>query len=174
MSRIKRVAWLVLAAVIVAALLRQRGMEIRSKVVQPERLVPSISQPPVNQQLPSAAEMLLEGYGDPAVPPIEDLRKVHRVIGGYFSVIKDASRFPIGGNEDLSAALKGANPNREIFLRPDHPVFGKDGLLVDRWGSRLVVHPEGWRQIELRSAGPDGVAFNEDDLLISPTGIRKR
>ena len=117
---------------------------------------------------PGASEPLLTGYGDAATPPLEDLRKLQRVAIGYFSVIKDAQRFPIGGNADLAAVLRGENANREVFIRPENPVFSKDGLLLDRWGSPLIVHPLAWRQLELRSAGPDGIPHNEDDILASP------
>lgn len=133
--------------------------------------------PPVKSEIkpappaaPTAAESLLDGYADPSTPPIEDLRKIHRVAMGYFSVIKDSSRFPIGGNEDLSAALRGENANREVFIPAGHPVFSKDGLLVDRWGSPVIFHPEAWRQLELRSAGPDRIPHNADDLILSPAG----
>lgn len=120
---------------------------------------------------PVPGDALLVGYGDPATPAIEDLRKIHRIVTGYFSVIKDSSRFPIGGDEDLAAALRGENPNREVFVKPDHPVFSSSGLLIDRWGSPLIVHPEAWRQLELRSAGPDRVPYNEDDLVLAPNGL---
>ncbi len=122
------------------------------------------------RQTATASEGLLTGYGDPATPPIEDLRKIQHVAVGYFSLIKDASHFPIGGNEDFSAALRGENPNRQIFIRADHPVFSRDGLLLDRWGSPLIVHPQAWRELELRSAGPDRIPYNGDDLILSPTG----
>jgi len=121
----------------------------------------------------TAAESLLAGYGDADTPPIEDLRKIHRVATGYFSVIKESSRFPIGGNEDLAAALRGENPNREVFVDPGNPVFAADGRLVDRWGSPLIVHPEAWRQLELRSAGPDRTPYNGDDLILAPSGISR-
>lgn len=134
--------------------------------------VPGISQPAVVVTKPTAGEMLLQGYGDGNSPPIEDLRKIHRVLGGYFSVIKDPFRFPIGGNADLAAALRGENPNREIFIPGNHPVFSREGLLVDRWNTPLIVHPEGWRQIELRSAGEDRVPYTSDDLVILPTGMQ--
>jgi hypothetical protein len=120
----------------------------------------------------TASEKLLEGYADPATPPVEDLKKIHRVITGYFSVVKDPGRFPIGGNADLAAALRGENANREVFVDGGHPVFSKDGLLIDRWGTPLVVHPEAWQQLELRSAGPDKVPFTADDLLLAPNGTR--
>ena len=123
---------------------------------------------------PVPGDALLADYADPASPPIEDLKKIHRVVTGYFSVIKNASRFPIGGNEDLAAALRGENPNREVFVKPGHPVFSKDGLLIDRWGSPLIVHPQAWKQLELRSAGPDRVPHNEDDLVLTPNGLTPR
>jgi hypothetical protein len=123
---------------------------------------------------PSASERLLEGYGDPASPPIEDLRKIHRVVTGYFSVVKDSSRNPIGGNPDLAAALRGQNPNHEVFVREGHPIFGKDGSIIDRWGSPIVVHPEQFRRLGLRSAGPDRSPYNADDLLLSPNGAQQQ
>ncbi len=132
---------------------------------------PAKSQVRAAPSTPTASESLLVGYGDAATPPIEDLRKIHRVVTGYFSLIKDAQRFPIGGNEDLSAALRGENPNREIFVRAGSPVFSRDGLLIDRWGSPLIIHPQAWRALELRSAGPDRVPYNADDLVLSPAGI---
>lgn len=133
---------------------------------------PSESQvtPPEATRSHTASEALLEGYGDPATPPIEDLRKIQRVATGYYSVVKDAQRFPIGGNADFAAALRGENPNREVFLPVGHRLFSADGLLLDRWGSPLIVHPQAWRQLELRSAGPDRIPHNADDLVLSPTG----
>ena len=134
---------------------------------------PVISQPELDIPTPpTAAEALLDGYGDAATPPIEDLRKVHRVAMGYFSIVKDPSRFPIGGNADLAAALRGENANREILVGKDHSIFTTDGLLKDRWGQPLIVHPEGWRRLELRSAGPDGIGYNEDDVVLSPSGMQ--
>ncbi|MCW1923482.1 hypothetical protein OKA05_13035 [Luteolibacter arcticus] len=123
---------------------------------------------------PTAAERLLEGYADPATPPIEDLRKIHRVAAGYFSVVKDASRFPIGGNADLSAALRGENSNREVLVPEGHRAFSKEGWLIDRWGTPLVVHPEGWKQLELRSAGPDKTPYTPDDLVLKPSGAASK
>lgn len=123
---------------------------------------------------PVPGDALLAGYGDPSTPPMEDMKKIHRVVTGYFSVIKDASRFPIGGNGDLAAALRGENPNREVFVKPGHRIFSQDGLLIDRWGSPLIVHPEAWKQLELRSAGPDRVPYNEDDLVIGSNGLPRR
>jgi hypothetical protein len=136
--------------------------------------VPSRSQLVPKPAAPTAGERLLDGYADPAAPPIEDLRKLHRVLTGYFSVIKDPSRNAIGGNADLAAALRGENPNRTVFVPSGHTIFSPDGLLLDRWKTPLIVHPEGWRRIELRSAGPDKTPYTGDDLILNPAGFREK
>ncbi len=145
--------------------IKRKAAAAAPRVVVKSRTAPT---PPPT---PTAGEMLLAGYGDPATPPIDDLRKIQHVATGYFSVIKDSVRFPIGGNEDFSAALRGENPNREVFVRAGNPVFSPAGLLIDRWGSPVIVHPEAWRQLELRSAGPDRIPYSDDDLILAPNGI---
>ena len=130
--------------------------------------------PPPQSSAPTAAESLLADYADPATEPIDDLRKLHRAVVSYFSVMKDSSKNPIGGNADLAAALRGENPNKEIFLPADHPIFSADGLLLDRWNTPLIVHPEAWRELELRSAGPDKTPYAADDLILLPNGQQTR
>lgn len=166
MRRLFSIAGLILVFVMVGML---AWVSNQLKGVKKSKLAQSQIQPS-RPQSPTVSEGLLTGYGDPALPPIEDLRKIQHVAVGYFSLVKDASHFPIGGNEDFSAALRGENPNSEIFLRADHPVFSRDGLLLDRWGSPLIVHPQAWRELELRSAGPDRIPYTADDLILSPTG----
>jgi hypothetical protein len=148
------------------------NLDVKPKRGSAQMVKSEVKPPPLDSATPS--ESLLTGYADPATPPVEDLRKIHRVGVGYFSLIKDPRRFPIGGNEDFSAALQGDNPNREVFVRRNHPVFSPAGLLIDRWGSPLIVHPEAWRQLELRSAGPDRIPYNGDDLILSPAGVSSK
>jgi hypothetical protein len=45
------------------------------------------------------------------------------------------------------------------------------GLLIDRWGSPLIVHHKAWRQLEPHSAGPDRIPHNGNDLVLSPAGV---
>ena len=149
------------------------GTPRNSQEAPKESTIPDQKTAPTSHS-PTPSERLLEGYADPSAPPIEDLKKVQRVVAGYFSVVKNSSRFPIGGNADLAAALRGENPNRETYVPEGHPVFSNDGLLVDRWGSPLVVHPEAWTQLELRSAGPDKIAYTSDDLVLKPTGTQSK
>lgn len=124
-----------------------------------------------NEPLPPLpGDTLLEAYASEGSTPIEDLRKINRLLAGYFSVIKDQTRYPIGGNADLAACLLGENANRMPFLRPDHPSLNPDRLLIDRWGTPLSIHPEAARELTLRSAGPDKTMFTDDDLILLPSG----
>ena len=171
MSAMKRLKWLgCLTGVIVllAYLFVGPGSWRGDAPAGPVSRPPAV--PPAAPPVPTAGEALLEDYGNPLTPPIEDLRKIHRVATGYYTIVKDSHRFPIGGNEDLSAALRGENANRMVFVRAGHRVFSPDGLLIDRWGSPVIVHPEAWRELELRSAGPDRIPYNADDLILSASG----
>lgn len=120
---------------------------------------------------PLPGDALLTDFGALDTAPIEDVRKLHNVVSGYYSVVKDVTRHPIGGNADLAACLLGENINREAFIRRDHPVLNDAQLLVDRWGTPFSIHPEAAREITIRSAGPDTEMFTEDDLIILPTGL---
>ncbi len=121
-------------------------------------------------ETPLPGEALLSDFGDPELAPIEDLKRIHRVVSGYFSIVKDTNRYPIGGNGDLADLLRGDNAYREAFIPDEHPVFGPEGLLIDRWGTPLFVHSLGARELELRSAGPDLEMFTADDLHLDPAG----
>jgi hypothetical protein len=162
-------AWLLSIILIAIAIHLLLGVDWEKPKPPPPSPPPRSEQKPIVPSTPAAGDKLLEGYGDPSAAPIEDLRKLQRVITGYHSVIKDASRFPIGGNADLTAALTGQNANREVFVSMGNPII-RDGLLTDRWGTPLIVHPEAWRQLELRSPGPDRVPHNDDDVILRPDG----
>lgn len=125
--------------------------------------------PPPGPPLPGDA--LLADFASPDTSPKEDLRKLHNVLAGYFSVVKDLTRHPIGGNADLAACLLGENINRQAFIRPDHPILNESGLLIDRWGQPFFIHPEAARELTIRSAGSDEKMFTDDDLIILPNGL---
>ena len=139
------------------------AVEIRNDTKSQEKA----DSPPLGS-LPS--DRLLAGYGDDSQPPLEDLKKLNRVLLGYFSVVKDVTRHPIGGNADLAAALLGENANDRVFIRPDHPALNQAGLLIDRWGTPLFVHPIAARELDLRSAGPDKRLFTTDDVVLNSDG----
>jgi len=70
---------------------------------------------------------------------------------------------PVGQNEDITAALLGANPQRLAFLPPGSPAI-KSGHLIDPWGTPYWFHPLSGQQMEIRSAGPDRELFTPDDV----------
>lgn len=119
---------------------------------------------------PLPGTLLLDGWGEAETPPVEDLRKLRALTLGYFSVIKDLSRHPIGGNADLAACLLGDNPEQKAFIDASHPALNAGRLIIDRWGTPIFVHPEAARELTLRSAGPDQTLFTADDLILAPDG----
>jgi len=121
-------------------------------------------------QAPLPGTLLLDGWGEPQTPAVEDLRKLRALTLGYFSVIKDLSRHPIGGNADLAACLLGDNPEQKAFIDASHPALNDGGLIIDRWGTPIFVHPEAARELTFRSAGPDRTLFTADDVILAPNG----
>ena len=122
---------------------------------------------------PTAAEALLAGYGDASSPPLEDLRKLLAGDGGVFSVVKDGSRNLIGGNQDLGSGPAGRQSEPPRVPAGGATAFSSGhGRIVDRRGSPLMVHPEAWRVLELRSAGPDRTAYTADDVVLPSNGLQ--
>lgn len=70
---------------------------------------------------------------------------------------------PVGQNEDITAALLGANPQRLAFL-PHGSAAIAHGQLVDPWGTPYWFHPLSGHEMEIRSAGPDRELFTPDDV----------
>lgn len=70
---------------------------------------------------------------------------------------------PVGQNEDITAALLGANKERAAFIPPDSPAI-KDGKLIDPWGTPYWFHAQSGHHMEIHSAGPDRELLTADDL----------
>ena len=73
---------------------------------------------------------------------------------------------PEGGlNDEIVAGLLGGNEKKLVFLRNGHPKLNEQGELLDRFGTPYYFHPLSSDEIEIRSAGPDGLLFTEDDAV---------
>jgi len=70
---------------------------------------------------------------------------------------------PVGQNDDITAALLGANPQRLALLPPGSPAI-QNGQLIDPWGTPYWFHPLSGNEMEIRSAGPDRELFTPDDI----------
>ncbi len=71
---------------------------------------------------------------------------------------------PIGTNEEITRALLGKNPGGSNFESPEAKI--EHGKLVDRWHHPYFFHQLSRTEMEIRSAGPDGVMWNADDEVL--------
>lgn len=75
--------------------------------------------------------------------------------------------FPPGeDNAQILNALRGNNPSGLPVMPSDHPRLDPDGNLLDAWGHPFVFHSLGSQHLEVRSLGPDGVIFTDDDITV--------
>jgi len=158
--------WWPIAAVLLGVglmLLQRRNSGSLEDGAGPEKTVKSVVIEPV-KALPGDA--LLGEYGSANLTAREDLRQVLRVFDNALILVKQADVRHYATNEDLADFLRGANPNRLAMVSASSSLFGEDGRMLDRWGNPLVVHPVRSGRIELRSAGPDGIAWNDDDVMV--------
>ena len=113
---------------------------------------------------PTIGEEMLRDYGSPSTTPINDLKLLGGLINNMGLLVKNLYERPMSGNEDWAKALRGLNPAHERFLPDNYRIFNSDGLLVDRWGTALFFHPTGYKQFDIRSAGPDRKMWTADDI----------
>lgn len=91
----------------------------------------------------------------------KDLEIVSSLLETYYSVYH---AFPMGDNADLMAAFTGKNPRGIEFFSKDSEMLNAQGELVDRWGTPFFFHRISGDLIEIRSGGPDGQVWTEDDF----------
>ncbi len=109
-------------------------------------------------------EQILVGYARPDTTPEHDLTLMARLMDNFTLLVKDAADRPLSANEDWASALRGVNQSHERFLPDQHVALNPQGQLVDRWGTPLHFHSLGDRRHEIRSAGPDGKLWTDDDI----------
>ena len=72
------------------------------------------------------------------------------------------SENPIGNNAEITKALLGGNRRGAEFSNSQMKL-DKDGQLVDRWNHPYFFHQLSKIDMEVRSAGPDGILWTPDD-----------
>jgi hypothetical protein len=100
--------------------------------------------------------------------PERDLELVHEILSSARLLVKDHARIPLADNRDFTRFLSGGNPHRVAWIRPGHPRVNAAGELIDRWDTPLFFHQESSSRTGLRSAGPDRILWNEDDIVFDP------
>lgn len=73
---------------------------------------------------------------------------------------------PVGTNAEIMKAILGDNLKQAKIGAPDGQGLNADGELVDRFGHPYFFHQLSRNQMEIRSAGPDGVMWTLDDRQI--------
>ena len=77
---------------------------------------------------------------------------------------------PTGENVDIADALLGANPKRAAYLAPDPRYLNEAGEIIDRWGHPYFFHSLARDLTEIRSPGPDGELWTDDDVVLGSPG----
>jgi hypothetical protein len=121
-----------------------------------------------------SGESILRGYANTNLPPQNDLVLMSRLMDNSLLLLKSAANQPLSANEDWAALFRGQNAARERFLPDRHVAFNARGQLIDRWGTPLFFHAMGSGRYEVRSAGPDGKLWTDDDIHRNPDGSFRR
>lgn len=125
--------------------------------------------PPEKRQI---AESLVRG-GDELLAvfdssPREAPEAVHSLLERYHLSIKPPNGLPTGTNEEIVEVLLGDNAWGIPFFSPNHSAIDSEGRLTDPWDTPFFFHVQSAEDISVRSAGPDRIMWNEDDLLYPP------
>lgn len=107
-------------------------------------------------------ETLSEQLNDPNTPPIEDLYLIEELVAFHISMFESIP--PGGENVDIMRSMTGINTKRVAIVPPGSKALNEQGELVDRWGTPYHFHPVSSSHLEVRSAGPDGQLWTDDDI----------
>lgn len=139
-----------------------------TRVVQETALLPDRQSPPAAEStsalattMPVAMESirLLDAQSDVR----EDLAIIQQLLQEYR---RNLGGNPVGENDEVTAALTGGNEKKLVYLAQEtRPLIDDNGRLTDRWGNPYVFHALSGKTMEIRSAGPDGIPYNADDLV---------
>jgi hypothetical protein len=125
---------------------------------------------PVTVQLaPSGEEQpsqLAVGLNSPSGNVRADLRIINGIFVAYRAALHNGN--PVGENSEITAALTGRNKLGFAFVPKDCPAINSKGELCDRWGKPYFFHQISGEKMEIRSAGPDGVLWTDDDVVLTP------
>lgn len=96
--------------------------------------------------------------------PEQDLETISALFEHYRSLYREN---PTGSeNLEIMKQLLGQNPQKFVFIDPQHPSLSPHGELLDRWDSAYIFHPLTATKTEIRSIGPDQTPWTADDLSL--------
>ncbi len=92
-----------------------------------------------------------------------ELDKVNLMFRDYRTLMGEN---PVGTNAEIMKAIMGGNPKGAVLGPPDGMSVNGSGELVDHWGTPFFFHQLSGTHMEVRSAGPDGVMWTSDDVIL--------
>lgn len=133
------------------------GAERENEVMVRARSVPSSSMVP--RVHPLAASL-----GSASIPPekepeiLLEILEAYRRVTGSFPVAED--------NRHVMELLTSSRATVTGIFPRHHPRLNDGGELIDGWGTPYFFHHISRQQIEVRSAGPDGIYYTPDDIIL--------
>jgi len=123
----------------------------------PENSASAASAPAVSSGKPQALQFTNFA---PAIA-LENMSRAIRQYGKMFG------GNPVGTNPEITAALSGNNPKGINFVNAESGMrINGNGEMVDAWGTPYFFHQLSGTDMEIRSAGPDGIMWTTDDLVV--------
>jgi hypothetical protein len=96
----------------------------------------------------------------------QDLNTLCDTLQAYRTLVKDRNGNPAGNNQEITRTLLGSNIQKMAFIAQDNKAIDSQGRLVDRWGTPYFFHSLSSQIMQIRSAGPDGKFYTDDDGVI--------
>jgi len=117
---------------------------------------------PKVRSAPAGRPTPLEFTNLPPAIVLESLRHAVHEFGSRFG------GNPVGTNPEITRQLSGNNPKQINFLRAEAGMrLNASGELIDPWGTPYFFHQLSGNDMEIHSAGPDGIMWTSDDLVES-------
>lgn len=128
------------------------------KAKRPATAAPELSYEPASEPAPHNASS--DGFQLAAGTNNPDLVALAGTVRDFRAALGEN---PVGNNAEITRALLGDNPRHTQFLSPEAAVTNPAGELLDRWGHPYFFHAISRTEMEVHSAGPDGVLWSADD-----------
>lgn len=166
MKRGDRLKWFILLLLVevLAVLWWWRGSATTPNERSYEVLMPPMAGPPQPPRQAPTGDAILRSYAGEGGSVQGDLGALAEVIGNFAMLVKGTDPLPLGANEELAAALRGKNAAALEFVSAGSAALNAQGQLVDRWGTPLFFHARARDRVDIRSAGPDGQMWTDDDI----------
>ncbi len=99
-------------------------------------------------------------------PPLEGTEALERVNGMLRDYRTLFGQNPVGNNAEIMRSIMGENPKGAHLGPPPGMALNQSGELIDEWGTPIFFHALAKDHMEIRSAGPDRILWNGDDVVL--------